>query len=284
MQECRIRAREILFSKGGPMKVPNAMLRRVLVTLQMIIGPLVALMLLTGEATSADIRVFSGGGPQDALRHLAPEFERATGHHVEFTFQLVTEIQRKLAAGEKADVIVLPVPLIAATAKTVPLRTEGRIVLARGGIAVIVRQGTTPPDISTAEAVRKMLLNARAIAWSDPSTPVGGSLNRAIAQLGIADEVRPKLIITSAIHGGADLVARGDADLGLFLLSEVRTARGTTLVGLLPSPLQSFVVYGTAVPTYNATPEAALAFVKFISDPSRSERWKAAGFELMGSP
>jgi ABC-type molybdate transport system substrate-binding protein len=131
------------------MKIPNAMLRRAVVTLQVIIGSLLALILLTGEATSADIRVFSGGGPQDALRHLAPEFERATGHHVEFTFQLVTEIQRKLAAGEKADVIVLPVPLIAATAKTVPLRTEGRIVLARVGIAVIVRQGTTPPDIST---------------------------------------------------------------------------------------------------------------------------------------
>jgi molybdate transport system substrate-binding protein len=212
------------FSQGGPMKVPNAMLRRVLVTLQMIIGPLVAVMLLTGEATSADIRVFSGGGPQDALRHLAPEFERATGHHVEFTFQLVTEIQRKLAAGEEADVIVLPVPLIAATAKTVPLRTEGRIVLARVGIAVIVRQGTTPPDISTAEAVRKMLLNARAIAWSDPSTPVGGSLNRAIAQLGIADEVRPKLIITSAIHGGADLVAKGEADF--WALSPQRSANG----------------------------------------------------------
>jgi molybdate transport system substrate-binding protein len=267
------------------MKIPNAMLRRAVVTLQVMIGSLLALILLTGEATSADIRVFSGGGPQDALRHLAPEFERATGHHVEFTFQLVTEIQRKLAAGEKADVIVLPVPLIAATAKTVPLRTEGRIVLARVGIAVIVRQGTTPPDISTAEAVRKMLLNARAIAWSDPSTPVGGSLNRAIAQLGIADEVRPKLIITSAIHGGAaDLVAKGEADFGLFLLSEVQTAKGITLVGLLPPPLQNFVVYGTAVPTYNATPEAALAFVKFISDPSRGERWKAAGFELMDKP
>jgi molybdate transport system substrate-binding protein len=60
--------------------------------------------------------------------------------------------------------------LIAATEKTLPLRTEGRIVLARVGIGVIVRQGTTPPDISTAEAVRKMLLNARAIAWADPST------------------------------------------------------------------------------------------------------------------
>ena len=266
------------------MTVPNSMLRRILVTLQIISGPLLALMLLTGEATSADIRVFSGGGPQDALRHLAPEFERATGHRVEFTFRLVTEIQRKLAAGKKADVILLPVPLIAATEKTVPLRAEGRIVLARVGIGVIVRQGTTPPDISTAEAVRKMLVNARAIAWSDPSTPVGGHLDRVIAQLGIADEVRPKLIIKSAIDGGAELVAKGEADFGLYLISEVQTAKGITLVGLLPSPLQSFVVYGTAVPTYNATPEAAVAFVKFISEPTKGERWKAAGFELMGGP
>ena len=266
------------------MTVPNSMLRRILVTLQIISGPLLALMLLTGEATSADIRVFSGGGPQDALRHLAPEFERATGHRVEFTFRLVTEIQRKLAAGEKADVILLPVPLIAATEKTVPLRAEGRIVLARVGIGVIVRQGTTPPDISTAEAVRKMLVNARAIAWSDPSTPVGGHLDRVIAQLGIADEVRPKLIIKSAIDGGAELVAKGEADFGLYLISEVQTAKGITLVGLLPSPLQSFVVYGTAVPTYNATPEAAVAFVKFISEPTKGERWKADGFELMGGP
>ncbi len=266
------------------MKVPNAMLRRAVVALQVIIGPLLALILLSGEATAADIRVFSGGAPQDALRHLAPEFERATGHRVEFTFQLVTEIQRKLVAGEKADVILLPVSLIAATEKTVPLRTEGRIVLARVGIGVIVRQGTTPPDISTAEAVRKMLLNARAIAWADPSTPVGGHLNRAIAQLDIADEVRPKLIIKAAIHGGAELVAKGEADFGFYLISEVQTAKGITLVGLLPPALQSFVVYGTAIPTYNATPEAAVAFVKFISDPTQGERWKAAGFELMGSP
>jgi len=264
------------------MKVPNAMPRRVLVTLQVIIGPLLALMSLTGEATAADIRVFSGGAPREVLRQLAPEFERATGHRVEFTFQLVSEIQQKLAVGEKADVIALPVPLIAATEKAVPLRTEGRIVLARVGIGVIVPQGTTPPDISTAEAVRKMLLNARAIAWPDPSLPIGGHLNRAIAQLGIADEVRPKLIIKGA--GRAELVAKGEADFGFHLVSEVQTVKGITLVGLLPPPLQGFVVYGTAVPTYNATPEAALAFVKFISDPSRGERWKAAGFELMGGP
>lgn len=147
-------------------KIENEMLRRVGIILRVVIEILFVLMLLSGKATSADIRVFSGGGPQEALRHLAPEFERATGHRVEFTFRLVTEIQQKLAAGEKADVILLPVPLIAATEKTVPLRSEGRIVLARVGIGVIARQGTTPPDISTAEAVL-------ASCWSMPERSHG---------------------------------------------------------------------------------------------------------------
>jgi molybdate transport system substrate-binding protein len=264
------------------MKVQNSVLEYVLLGVRFIVGPAFAIMVLTGNARSADIRVFSGGAPQAALRHLAPEFERATGHHLKFTFALVTEIRRKLAAGEKADVILLPVPLIAATEKTLRLRTEGRIVLARVGIGVIVRQGATPPDISTAEAVRKMLLNARTLAWSDPSTPVGGHLDRAIAQLGIAGEVRPKLIIKAAIDGGAELVAKGEADFGLYLVSEVQTAKGITLVGLLPPPFQSFIVYGAAVPANSATPEAALVFVKFISDPTMGARWKAAGFELVG--
>jgi len=263
-------------------KIPNLVLGWVLVGVRFIVGPLLALFLLTGNASSEEIRVFSGGAPQAALRHLAPEFERATGHRLEFTFQLVTDIQRKLAAGEKADVILLPVPLIAATEKTLPLRTEGRIVLARVGIGVIVAQGKTLPDISTAEAVRKMLLNARAIAWADPSTPVGGHLDRTIAQLGIAGEVRPKLIIKAVIHGGAELVAKGGADFGLYLVSEVQTAKGITLAGLLPPPFQSFIVYGAAVPANSATPDAAVAFVKFISDPTKGARWKAAGFELVG--
>jgi len=263
-------------------ELPAATLRQAVLALRAIGGALLALMSLTGEATAADIRVFSGGAPQEMLRQLGPEFEQASGHRVELIFRIVSETQQKLAAGERADVIVLPVPLIAATERVVPLRTEGRIVLARVGIGVIVRQGTAPPDISTDEAVRKMLLGARAIAWPDPSLPIGGHLNRVIAQLGIADEVRPKLIVKGA--GRVELVANGEADMGFHLVSEVQTVKGITLVGLLPPTLQSFVVYGTAIPAYSATPDAALAFVKFISDPSKGERWKGAGFELVGNP
>jgi molybdate transport system substrate-binding protein len=231
----------------------------------------------------APIRVFCGAAPKEALRNLSPEFERATGARVEFTFELVSEIQRRLAAGERADAILLPVPLLAATEKTISLRAEGRIIVARVGIGIIVHQSAALPDISTVEAVRKLLLEARAIAWPDPRTPIGSHLNQAIAHLGIADALRPKLVVKAAIHGGAELVSRGEADLGLYLVSEVQLLKGTTVVGLLPPELQYFVVYGAAVPSFNENSEAALAFLEFISASRNSERWRTAGFELVDS-
>jgi molybdate transport system substrate-binding protein len=229
-----------------------------------------------------DIRVFSGGAPQEVLRAITPEFEKATGHKVNFTFALVTVIQQKLGDGEKADLIFLPVPLIAVTERKLALRPEGRIALARVGIGVIAREGAKQSDISTSDAVRKVLLDARTVAFPPPIAPVGAHLARMIAQLGIADSVRPKLVIKAAIDGGAELVAKGEADVGMYLLSEVQSAKGIKVVGLLPAALQSFVVYGTAIPADNARPDPALALVKFVSDPTKRERWKAAGFEMMG--
>jgi molybdate transport system substrate-binding protein len=244
---------------------------------------LLALLLATFmPAFADDIRVFSGGAPQHALLAITAEFEKGTGHRVVPTFALVTIIQQKLAAGEKADLILLPIPLIAATEKTIALRPEGRSVLARVGIAVIVRSGAPKPDISTPDAVRKMLLDARTIALSYPGTPVGAHLNRMMTQLGIADEVKPKIVVKAAIDGGGELVAKGEADVGMYLVSEVQSIKGIAVVGLLPPPVQSYVVYGSAIPAYNTKPDAALAFLKFVSDPARSERWTAAGFELMG--
>jgi len=241
-----------------------------------------ALSIAATVANADEIRVLCGGGPQVALRAVIPEFEGATGHRVHPTFAHVSVIQQKLAAGEKADLILLPVPLIAATEKAVALRPEGRIAFARVGIAVIVRTGTLP-DISTPDAVRKMLLDARSIEFPPLNGPVGGHLARMIEQLGIAEAVRPKLIVRAAIEGGAQLVAEGKVDVAMQLLSEVQSAKDTTVVGLLPPGLQNFVVYGAAIPAYNDKPEAAVAFVKFLSAPNKKDFWKASGFELMST-
>jgi molybdate transport system substrate-binding protein len=237
----------------------------------------------TTWASADEIRVLSGGGPQVALRAVIPEFERATGHRVHPTFAHVSVIQQKLVAGEKTDLVLLPVPLIASTEKSLALRSEGRIVFARVGIAVIVRKGTKLPDISTVDAVRMMLLDARSIELPPPNGPAGSHLARMIEQLGIAEAVRPKLVIKAAIDGGAQLVAEGKVDVAMQLLSEVQSANDISVAGLLPPDLQKFVVYGAAIPAYNDKPEAALAFVKFLSEPNKKDFWKAAGFELMSA-
>lgn len=236
-------------------------------------------LLLTANITpviAADVRVFSGAAPQHVLRDLAIEFERATGHRVDFTFRLVSEIQQKLAAGEKADLILLPIPLLAATEKIVPLRPEGRVPLARLAAGVIVPRNA--PDISTPEALSKMLLDTRAIVWDDARTPLGAHLDRMVDQLGIADQVRSKVTRKAPIDGGADMVARGDAEVGLFLISEVQARSDTKLVGPLPSALQFRIAYGAGIPTYKDAPEPALAFVKFVTDPQHGERWTRGGF------
>jgi molybdate transport system substrate-binding protein len=166
--------------------------------------------------------------------------------------------------------------------KSLPFRSEGRLVLARVGIAVIVSKGTTPPDISTPDAVRKMLTDARSVEIPPPG-PAGSHLARMIEQLGIAEAVRPKLVLKAAIDGGAQLVADGKVDVAMQLLSEVQSAKDIVVVGLLPPTLQSFVIYGTAIPAYNNRPEPALALVKYLSEPDRKDFWQAAGFELLGA-
>lgn len=229
---------------------------------------------------AADIRVYSGGAPQTPLQALAPAFEQRTGHKVIFTFALVTDIQEKLAAGEKADVVLLPVPLLAATEKKIPLQREGRVTLARVGIALIVRDGAPAPDISSPERFRQLLVDSRSISLPEPSTPSGAHLARVIKELGIEDAVRPKAHIRAAIKGGAELVATGEAEVGMYLLSEVQSTKGIRVVGLLPTPVQSFVTYGAAIPAYNNQPDASLAFIRFISDPANGDEWRRGGFEL----
>lgn len=232
-------------------------------------------------AVSADeIRVFSGGAPQQVLQALAPAFERSTGHKVAFTFALVTAIQQKLAAGEKADIVMLPAPLLSAVEKALPFAKDSRATIARVGIGIIAPRAAKRIDISTSDAVRAALLDARAMAFPDPTTPSGGHLLRMLDQLGIGEKVRPRVINKAAINGGGELVARGEADLGLYLLSEVNRIDGITVVGLLPPALQSYVDYAAAIPSDSPHVSSSMAFIRFVTDPSRWRQWQAAGFEL----
>lgn len=205
-----------------------------------------------------DIKVYSGGAPKEALVVLTPQFEQRTGHKVHFTYAVISELQKKLAAGDNPDMVFMPTPAIDALVKAGTLRAQPRAVLGSVGIGVIVRAGAPRPDISTPENFKTALLNARAIVHANPNaTPSGAHLAKVTQELGIDAELQSKLTYSNALDGGVERIAKGEAEMGIYPVSEVIAVKSVALVGLLPPALQSLIVYGAAVLTASAAPEPA---------------------------
>jgi molybdate transport system substrate-binding protein len=243
-----------------------------------------AMMMTTKPASAAEIHVLSAGAPKEGLALLTPAFEKQTGHTVKYTFAVISDIRQRLQAGEKTDLLIFQRPDIETFLKSGKLRPDGWALFGNVDVVVIAREGAPLPDISTVQSFRDALLKARAVVHATPTaTPSGAHMAKVIERLGIGEELQKKVIHRPALDGGVELVANGEADIGVYPASEVTHVKGVTIVGPLPGELQLVFVYGAAVPTDNAAPEPALALVKFLSEPANRIHWKQAGFEPPGS-
>ena len=250
-------------------------------TLRLILLAFALLALNTHASSAADIRVYSSGAPAEVVRVVAQKFSAATGHRVLVTSGTIVEIERKLAAGETPDVIILPAPSIAALDTAGKLDGPSRTDIARVGVGVAVRAGAPQPDIASVDAIRKLLLDAHAIVQPDPVGGgfAGAQIARMMTRLGVADAVKPKVFYRFAIGGGTAAVASGEAEIGLFNISEILPALGVTLVGPLPPELQSWITFAGARLAGSAASEPALAFLRALTDASAGDAWRAGGFE-----
>jgi molybdate transport system substrate-binding protein len=229
----------------------------------------------------ATIRVMSGGAPKEVFALLTPKFEQQTGSEVKFTYAVITALREKLAAGEKADVLVMPVPVLDGLANDGKVRADARATFGIVGTSVVVQEGTPHPDISTKEKFRDAMLAARAVVHATPgATPSGSHMGKVMEQLGIADAMAKKVIHKPALDGGVELVASGEADIGIYPASEVASVKGLATVGSLPAGIDFNIVYGAAATA--DSPAAAAAFVKFMAAPEHRGVWKDAGFEVPG--
>jgi molybdate transport system substrate-binding protein len=231
-------------------------------------------------AVAADIHVMTGGAPKEVLAVLTPRFEKQTGHKVHFTYIVISAMQQKLAAGEKPDMVLMPVPAIDARVKDGILRGDARAALGTVRVGLIVRESAAKPNIATLDAFKNAMLSVRSAVHSNPAaTPSGAHLGKMWESLGIADAMKGKLIFRNALDGGAESVRKGEAEIGLYPLSEVIHEKGVTVVGLIPPELQLNTVYGAAVHAANPAPEPAIAFIRFLADPANAGHWKDGGFE-----
>jgi molybdate transport system substrate-binding protein len=246
-----------------------------------------AFLFAAGFANAAEIRVFSSGAPAAAAKAIAADFAGRTGHHLSFMVAQPAVIQAHLGSGDKADVVILPSPVVTMLTGTGVLTAGSSVEVARVGIGVVVRVGAAMPDISDVDAFRRLLRNAHSIVYPDPAETGGGSAGLAIARmidrLGLTETVRPKLSVKSAIGGGVALVAGGTVEIGVFNISEIVPVNGATLAGPLPAELQSYIVFDAAIPKGSAVPEPAAAFIKRLTEPTARQAWVNAGLEPVGA-
>jgi molybdate transport system substrate-binding protein len=225
----------------------------------------------------ARIRVFSGGAPQHVFAQLTPKFEQQAGCGVDYVFEVTSALDARLAAGEMADVLVLPVPILDGHAKAGKLRVDGRATFGSVDVTVVVREGAAKPDISTKDKFRAAMLAARSLALSPPGrTPSGTHLGKVMEELGIADAVAKKAMYKPALAGGVEQVVSGGADIGIYPASEV-IVKGLSVVGPLPPGLSLSIVYGGAATAGSG--DAAVGFVKFMAAPENRGVWTGAGFK-----
>ena len=228
----------------------------------------------------ATLRIFSGGAPKEIFLQLTPQFEGKSGHKIEYVFAVMSALRDKLAAGEKADVLVMPTNILDEYQKKGVVQSQGRAILGLVSVNAVVRTGASKPDLSTPDKVKQAILNSRTIVHATPgATPSGTHMGKLIEQLGIADAMEGKIIHRPALEGGVQLVASGEAEIGFYPKSEVVNTDGLSVVGPLPAAIQLTTIYGAAVTAGSTNADASRAFIAFMTEPGHRAAWAHAGFD-----
>ena len=227
------------------------------------------------------IRIMSAGAVHSMLTALGAEFERESGHRLDFMFNTAGALREQFVDGDISDVLVLPESVIEALDAQGHFVGGSRTQLASTVTGVVVRKGASQPDISTPDAFKRALLSAKSVSYTDPKA--GGSSGKFFAglleQLGIADEVDRKAVLGKRGTDVAQIVADGRAELGTTFVSEVLPIAGTQVVGPLPGQLHNTNAYTAAIPAKASAPDAAAAFLRKLTDPAARQRWVEAGLE-----
>jgi molybdate transport system substrate-binding protein len=229
------------------------------------------------SAMADEIRVLTSAAPRRVLQAIAVPFEHATSRRLVIEFAFAADLKRRIEAGDLFDVAILPPDMADDLVRQDKLATSSRVELGRTGLGVGVRSGTSKPDISTVDGFRRALLATSTVAYADGGAS-GVQFRRILARLGITESMQAKLRPQPS-GSAARAVGLGGAELVVTGIAAILDVPNVTLVGLLPSELQSYIVYTGNIAVGSRQPEAARTLLDLLTSPRAIELFKSQGFE-----
>jgi len=232
----------------------------------------VAAFIAAGAASANEVRVMISAGFYGVYAELGPGFERATGHKLVTTRgpsmgDSPEAIPTRLGRGETADVVICDGGAADELAKRGLVKAGSKVELAKSQVGMVVREGAAKPDISTVDALKSTLLNARSIAYSDSGS--GTYLSKELfPKMGIAEQIAGRSRKVRGPPSGepvAAVVARGESEIGFQQVSELIHVKGVTYVGPIPAELQPGFSFAGSITANAQHPEAAAALIKYLS-------------------
>jgi molybdate transport system substrate-binding protein len=225
---------------------------------------------------AADVRVLSGGAMRRFMLEAIPLFERQTGRKVSIRFALTREMKAEIEAGAAFDIVLLPRSAIDQLVQSGKVEVGTPTDVVRSLVGFMVRAGAAVPDIGTVEAFKTLLRRAKSISYS--KGPSGEYVAGLLQRLGLAAEMADKTVFAIGRPVG-EVVASGEAEIGMQQIIENQPVKGAHLVGPLPAELGNFVAYSAGFAAGAADHGAARAFVKFLASPEAVRIIRAKGME-----
>jgi molybdate transport system substrate-binding protein len=252
------------------------------------VAPLLVLSSLVCSPASAlaqgDVHVFVGGAVTTPVRAVGEAFARASGSRVVYVSDTTGALQKRLASGERADLIVVTSTAIEALQKEDRLVAGSRVDLARALVGVGVRAGAASPNLSTVDSFKAALLAARSVSYVNPASggTSGTYFEGLLQRLGIAEAMKPKIVYRTQGSEVADAVAKGEAELGITFTSELQPNPGVRVAGTLPASIQLPTIYSGAVVAFSPNGEAARALLRALAGADGRTALMKAGLEPLG--
>jgi molybdate transport system substrate-binding protein len=229
-------------------------------------------------AQGTELLVVVSDGMKPSVEELVPQIEHSIGHKLTTQFNSSKVLKDKIQSGEPFDAAILTSDVIDDLIKQGKIAASTRTDIARTGMGVGIRAGAPKPDVSTPEALKRTLLSAKSITFN-PSGASAPHVYDIFQRLGIAENVKSKLMLDADPGRPQMNVADGKADIVITLIPEIKFFKGVELAGPVPADLQSYINFAAGVATNSHNAVAANALIKFITSPAAAPTLKAKALE-----